>query len=661
MPELSYLALILALIVAVFSILAAVIGARRGQSEMVAAARNGVYAVCGLVVLASIGLLYAFLSGDYTLEYVASYSRREMSAVYKMAAFWGGNKGSLLFWSLWMAVTGAIVVAQNWKRQHGLIPYVMAVFLATQAFFLFLMVFIANPFEKLAFVPADGRGLNPLLENTGMLIHPPTQLIGYAGFTIPFAFAIAALITKRLGDEWTISIRTWTLVAWLFLGIGNLAGGWWSYRVLGWGGLWAWDPVENAGLMPWLIGTAFLHSIMIQKRRGMLKVWNMVLVILAFTLSVFGTFLTRSGVLSSVHSFGASALGPLFLGFIGLSLAGSTVLLGIRWNDLRSEDEIDSLVSRESAFLLNNLILVGATFAILLGSMFPVISEAVRGTKIAVGPPFFNQVTGPIFGILILLMGVCPLIGWRKASTRNLLRNFLYPLSVAVLVAVVLLAVGIRKWYALAFFTMCAFVISTILLEWFRGTRVRHRTRKEDYAKSFFLLVWSNRPRYGGYLIHLGILLFVIGLMGQVGFNVETVAALKPGESTTIGDYTLTYDGMTSYPTQKRQVVVATLSVTNGGESLGVLSPQQVFDQNYEVISNVSVRSTPIEDLYAILVNWDDSTGIANFKLLVNPLVFWIWTGGLLLLFGSILAMWPGGGQVFFSRARPAPSEAKES
>ncbi|MBI4295208.1 MAG: heme lyase CcmF/NrfE family subunit [Chloroflexi bacterium] len=660
MYDIAYLALALAFIVALFSILASVIGARRGQPELVASARNGIYAICGLIMLASLILLYAFLRSDFSLEYVASYSSREMATIYKMAAFYGGNKGSLMFWSIFLAVAGAIVVRRNWDRHHVLIPYVMAVILATQAFFLLLMLFVSNsnPFEKLAFVIADGRGLNPLLENAGMLVHPPTQLWGYAGFTIPFAFAIAALVTKRLGDEWVISIRRWTIVAWLLLGLGNLLGGWWAYQELGWGGMWGWDPVENAGLMPWLVGTAFLHSIMLQKRRGMLRIWNIVLVILAFNLSLFGTFLTRSGVLSSVHSFGESALGAFFLGFIGLSLAGSTLLLALRWNDLRSEDEIDSMVSRESAFLFNNLILLGATFAIFLGTIFPVLSEAVRGTKVAVGPPFFNQVIGPIFMALILLMGICPLIGWHKASSRNLLRNFLYPLVVAVVVAVVLLAVGLTMWYAVVSFAVSAFVFSTILLEWFRGTRARHRTRRENYLRAFFSLVLSNRPRYGGYIVHLAILLMAIGIVGMNAYKLEVNAALKPGESMSIGGYELTYEGMTSYPTQKREVVVATMSVYNGGHRVDTLSPQQTFHQNFETVTDVAIRSNPIEDLYLILVSWDEQ-GVTSFKAIINPLVLWVWIGGVLMIIGAVIAFWPDRRRQAVSRPSPAQTEDK--
>ncbi len=497
-------------------------------------------------------------------------------------------------------------------------------------------------------------GLNPLLENPGMIIHPPTLLIGYVGFTIPFAFAMAALLTGKLGDDWLIAIRRWTLLAWLLLGIGNIIGAWWAYVELGWGGYWSWDPVENAGLMPWLVATAFLHSIMMQRRRGMLKVWNMVvLIILTFSLAIFGTFLTRSGILSSVHTFAESALGPFFLVFIGITLFGSLGLLYYRSKELKSEAEMDSFVSRESTFLLNNLLLVSAAFAIFLGTVFPVISQVVRGVKISVGPPFFNQVNGPIFLAIILLTGVCALIGWRRASIKNLLRNFLWPLVAVIILGIALFIWGVREWYALVAFLVCGFVISTILYEWFRGTRARHQVRAENYLKAFLGLIGANRPRYGGYIVHIAIILIAIGVVGSSIYEMEREVTLRPGESIAIKNYTLTYENIDLYETQSKLVVTATLAVYNHGNLKGRLTPEKYFHRTYEQpVTEVAIRTTLLEDLYVILVGWNED-GTTAFKVLVNPLVNWIWIGGAVFLLGGLVAFWPE------RKKLPVPAQAK--
>jgi cytochrome c-type biogenesis protein CcmF len=507
------------------------------------------------------------------------------------------------------------------------------------------MVFISNPFQKLGFMPADGQGLNPLLENAGMIFHPTSLLAGYAGLTVPFAFAVAALITRRVGDQWVREVRKWTLLFWVLLGVGNILGMQWAYVELGWGGYWAWDPVENAGLMPWLTATAFLHSIMIQRRRGMLKVWNMALVGVTFFLAIFGTFLTRSGILSSVHTFGESGLGPFFLFFIGIGVALFTVLLVSRVEDLRSENELDSLLSRESTFLLNNLILLAASLAILLGTLFPLLSELVRGVRVTVGPPFFNAVVGPIFVLLVLLMGICPLIGWYRASRGNLLHNFLRPLYIALGTAVVLVLLGVfdvmpLKSYAVAAFSICAFVMATIVIEWWRGTRARHRTRRENYAKAFLSLIWNSKARYGGYFVHVGVILVAIGIVGSSAYGVSREFTLAPGESATIEEYTLTYQGLDQYPTATQTVVAANLSVSNSGKPVGNMVPKKLFKPNFDAVTEIALRSNPAQDLYVVLLGWDEN-GVAAFKVLVNPLVFWIWVGGVLLLGGTVVALWP--------------------
>ncbi len=642
MANLGNFSLLLALVVSLYAALASWIGGWKGHRELVVSARNAIFASLGILSVTSFALGYAFVTRDFSLTYVANYSSRDMSFIYTLASFWAGNEGSLLFWAWTNAIFASILAYQNRKLISPLIPYVFAVTMITQALFVLLMAFVTNPFNAVPFAPANGRGLNPLLENMGMFFHPPTLLLGYMGFTIPFAFAIAALATRKLNSEWLTSIRRWTLVAWVFLALGNIFGMQWAYVELGWGGFWGWDPVENASLLPWLTATAFLHSAMIQKRRGMLKIWNMVLIIITFTLSIFGTFLTRSGVLSSVHSFGQSALGPFFIGFILVALVGSLMLLYSRRNDLKSDDELDSFVSRESSFLFNNLILVGATFATFLGVVFPLISEAVRGVKVTVGPPFYNQVNGPIFLMLLLLMGICPLIGWKRASKSNLLRNFLYPFVVGIVVAVILIALGKRQPLAVIAISTSGFVLTTIFMEWFRGIRARHRSRQENYLKAFAKLIMSNRPRYGGYIVHVGIIILAFSIAGTMAYSTSIEASIKPGETVSLGKYTLRYDGMSQYQTARKQVTVANMAVFNSGEQIGVMAPEKFQPLFYDnPITEVAIRSNMEEDLYIILMGWDAIGGVTAFKVIINPLMMWMWVGSVVLIGGGIFAMWP--------------------
>jgi len=653
MADIGYIALFLALVASIYSAIAYIFGARRKHPALIESATNGLLAAFGLVSLSVSVLLHALLTHNFQIEYVASYTSRDLHSVYLISALWAGNDGSLLFWAWLISLFATVVILQKRNIGKVLVPYASSIVMFTEAFFLILLLSVSNPFHQLPFVPAQGMGLNPMLENPGMIIHPPILLAGYVGFTIPFAFAIAALLSRKLGDEWIIAIRRWTLFAWLLLGVGNILGAWWAYVELGWGGYWVWDPVENAGLMPWLVATAFLHSIMMQRRRGMLKVWNMVLIILTFSLAIFGTFLTRSGILSSVHTFSESDLGIFFLIFIGITLLGSLGLLYYRKEELKGEAEMESLVSRESTFLLNNLLLVGAAFAIFLGTIFPVISEAVRGVKISIGAPFFNQVNGPIFLAIILLTGLCALIGWRRASIKNLIRNFLWPLVVAIILGIALFSLGIREWYVLLAFPLCSFVLFTILYEWFRGTRARHRMKAGNYLKAFFSLIGANKPRYGGYIVHIAIILIAIGVIGSSFYDVEKEAILMPGESMTIKSYTLTYESMDQYETQSKLVAAATLSVHNQGKFIGRLTPEKYLHRSYQQpVTEVAIRSTLLEDLYVILVGWDED-GTTAFKVLVNPLVNWIWIGGGLLVLGGLIALWPD------RQKLPAPERAE--
>lgn len=641
MTEIGRLALIVAFAIATYSAVASVAGAHLNLPHLRMSARRGALAVFGLATIASIALLYAILSHDFQVSYVYEYSASDMSIPYLVSSFWAGNAGSLLLWAWMLSMFGAVVIYQTRKQNRELAPYVVAVVMIVLAFFLAMVIFVADPFHRMAGVPPEGYGLNPLLENPGMLFHPTTTYIGYVGFTIPFAFAVAALITGRLNSQWITSTRRWTLFAWLFLGLGNLLGAQWAYVELGWGGYWAWDPIENASFMPWLVATAYLHSVMIQQRRGMLKVWNISLIGLTFVLTIFGTFLTRSGVLASVHSFGESVLGSYFLAFIVVIIVAFVGLLIYRLPRLKSDNQLDSFVSRESTFLLNNLLLVGIAFAVFFGTVFPLISEWVRGVKVTVGPPFFNQVTAPIFLALIVLMGICPLIGWRRASRDNLIRNFLRPFIVTAVGTGVFLLVGIRDALVVVTFALCLFAASTIVFEVVRGVRARHRTNSQNYPAALASLVWRNKPRYGGYIVHIGVILIAVGIVASSMYKVEETATLAPGESMHIGGYTLTYENMSYFPTESREVITTTMSVyDDSGRKVATMTPAKTFHQNYDQgVTEVAIRSTLWEDLYIILAGWEGD--VAAFSVYVNPLVVWMWIGGGVLLLGTVIAVWP--------------------
>jgi cytochrome c-type biogenesis protein CcmF len=609
------------------------------SAELKRSAERSILLSFALLTFASGVLAYAFLTRDFGVEYVASYSSRDLPIFYTLSAFWGGQKGSLLLWNWVLALFASIVVLQNRDKDWELMPHVMGVLGIILVFFGLILVFVTPPFERLPFTPADGQGLNPLLQNPGMIFHPTTLYLGYVAFAVPFAFAIAALLTGRVDDQWIRHTRSWTIFAWFFLSWGNLFGAQWAYVELGWGGFWMWDPVESASFMPWLTGTAFLHSVMIQEKKGMLKVWNMFLIITTFALTLFGTFLTRSGILSSVHTFNESALGPIFLGFIAVVLVFSFGLLASRLHLLRGRNELDSVVSRESSFFLNNLLFVGITFAILWGTVFPLISEAVRGVKLTVAAPYFNQMTIPIFLGVLVLSGICPLIAWRRASMANLVRNFMRPAAFGLGVAVVLVVLGMRHVYALISFSLVAFVLVTITTEFYRGTRARQSKSGAGWLRSFAGLVARNRRRYGGYIVHVGIIFIFVGATGKA-FVQETKATLSEGESAQVGEYTLTYRGQRTYKSLNRHVLAATVEVRRGDRSLGELYPQKRwYGTSDQPTTEPAIRSTLAEDLYVIPVALDEGT--ASFKFLVNPLIMWLWIGGVVLTLGTLVAMWP--------------------
>jgi cytochrome c-type biogenesis protein CcmF len=658
MAEVGSLSLAIAWALALYGTVVAPAGAHLRRRDFVASAEHAMLSVWALVVIASIALLYALVTHDFSIAYVAHYSSTTLPLQYVIAAFWGGQAGSLLFWLLILTSMGAIVILQNNERNRQFMPYVNCVVMLVSLFFLSMVNFVTPPFEQLAFVPPEGRDLNPLLQNYWMTIHPPALYLGYVACTIPFAFAIGALITGRLDEVWIRTTRRWTLFAWFFLSLGNLFGAEWAYLVLGWGGYWAWDPVENAAFLPWLTCTAFLHSVMIQEKKSMLKVWNMVLVILTFLLTIFGTFLTRSGVISSVHSFTQSGLGPFFLGFLGFLTVISVGLLIWRLPALRSENELDSLLSRESAFLLNNLVLVGIAFAVFWGTIFPVISEAVRGVKITVGPPFFNKVNAPLGLILLFLTGVGPAIAWRRASRRSLQRNFLVPTALALGGGLVLVIAGMRHFYALLSFSLCIFVLTVTFLEFYRGVRARRAMVGESVPVALFRLTAKNRRRYGGYIIHIGVVFMFLAITGTSAFRVEKQITLNPGEKFPIGDYTLRYDSVEPEENDHYAAIRAKMAVLQDNRQIDTLYPEKRFYKRPEQpTTEVAIRSTRGSDLYVVLGAFDQESRMVTIQAYINPLIGFLWWGGLVLMAGTVVTIWPSRSTAPAVAYAPGPRE----
>jgi len=642
MAFIGQVALMLALVLAIYSIGANLYGARRGLPDLVASARHAVWAMCAMVALAMCALWSGLLQSDFSLEYVASYSSTTLPTIYKITALWGGQQGSLLLWTFLLTLFTAIVAYQSPRRNPELSPYVLAVMAGVAIFFLGMLNFVTRPFELLATVPREGTDLNPLLQNYWMAIHPPSLYTGYVSTTVPFAFGTAALITGRLDDAWIRSTRRWAIFSWFFLTLGNMFGARWAYEVLGWGGYWAWDPVENAAFMPWLVMTAYLHSVMIQERKDMLKVWNLALVGLAFGLTLFGTFITRSGVISSVHSFTQSGLGPFFMGFLITVVVLYTGLLLIRVGDLRSEAELESYLSREAAFLFNNLILVGIAFAVFWGTIFPVLSEAVRGVKITVGPPFFNKVNAPLGLALIFLTGVGPLIAWRRATFKNLVQSFGSPAVAGVATGLICLVAGIRAWYALAAFSLCAFTLTTVIAEFKRGVVARIHMVNETPPQALANLVAKNNRRYGGYIVHVGVLMAFVGIVASSFFKTEVKKSVKAGESFAVGPYQLKYLDLSDGDTAHVSTVTARVEVSRNGREVASLAPAKLFYKKPEQpATQVAIRSTPESDLYVVLAGIDDKSGLVTFDVFLTPMVFWLWAGGITMAIGTAFAMWP--------------------
>ncbi|MHB9059819.1 MAG: heme lyase CcmF/NrfE family subunit [Bacillota bacterium] len=644
MIELGRFLIYLALAVSGYGVAAFALGINKLNGRLIKSGRAATAVFAGAITVASGLLVNRLLASDFTLEYVAMNTNQALPTIYKISAFWAHNAGSLLLWTLVLAIYTVIVAAAHYRETESaaMTPYVLAILMGVGFFFTFLLAFVAPPFVRLPNPPLDGQGLNPLLQNPGMIIHPTTQYLGYAGFAVPFAFAMAALIIKRPNDLWLRITRRWTLITWLFLSIGMIFGGQWAYAELGWGGYWGWDPVENASLMPWLTGTAFLHSVMIQERRGMLKVWNVILIIVTFALTLFGTFLTRSGVLQSVHAFGDSTLGAYLIGFIAVVIFGSVWLTLSRLPLLKEEHQFEGVLSKESSFLANNLILIGGAFTVFWGTVFPLLSEAFTGNKVSVSAPYYNRVMVPIGVVLIALIGICPLIAWRKASVANLRRNFLLPAGSAVVYAVVAIIYGIRSPGALVAYGFSVFVISTIVLEVVRGVRARmHMTGEGPFVALPRMLV-KNRRRYGGYMVHLAVTVMIIAIAGSHAYQIDQTKSIMPGEAIDIGRYQLVYKSLSERNEGYRDVVFADLQVFENGKAVGVLRPSKDFYPNEEnPSSEVAVKGSLREDLYVILAGWEADGRPTVFKALVNPLVAWIWIGEYLLVAGTLFAAWP--------------------
>ena len=694
--NLGYGTLIIAFLVSIYGAVAAYIGARKNQPSWVDSARNAMLLTFPLLTITALSIIYLLTSGHYEVQYVTEVSSSSMPIYLRVTALWGGQAGSLIFWSWLMSAFASAVTLRKWDRDREFLPWVILVSLITLAFFLILSIFVENPFVSFwqsatgnittamfqpagttLYIPQDGNGLNPLLRHPGMIFHPPMLYLGFVAFVIPYAFAIAALVTGRTDDRWIRITRRWTLVAWLFLSLGLLLGGRWAYDVLGWGGYWGWDPVEIAAFMPWLTGTAFLHSVVIQEKRAMLKQWNMVLIILTYDLVIFGTFLTRSGVLSSVHAFAQSAIGPLFFAFIGLTFVVSLSLLSRQWNDLKSGVQMTSWFSREALFLLNNLLFVGIFVVCFWGVIFPVISEALgivgqkiptlagvfTGQKVTVGPPYYERATGPLFAGLLLLMGIAPLSAWNYSTSKTLGKAVWKPFIASLVLVAVLWIAGTRSWPALVGFGFCALATLVTLFEFWRAASARHKTHGENLLQALWNLAGKNRRRYGGYIIHLGVVLMALGIIGIELFQTETQGTIPQGGQISLGQYTVQFDSLSVFDTADgRNVARAVVSVYKSGKYVGELHPRRdYYYESQQPMTIAGVRSNMEDDLYVILVDWQPlSTTGATFKIYHNPLVNWLWLGGFVFILGTLVAAWPDKEReaVVLQKVVPATSKA---
>jgi len=660
--EFGYGILILTFILSLYASGAAIFGAVKKNDKVIETARRAQLLTFPLLAIATTSLVYLLISNHFEVNYVYSVTDIAMPLYLKITALWGGQPGSLLFWAFLLSIFTSAVTLRKWDRDRDILPWVIVVTSVTLGFFLALIIFFENPFtrwwqtETGDFVaqmfaptgailanPMDGQGLNPLLRHPGMIIHPPLLYLGFVSFVIPFAFAIATLITGRTDDRWIRLTRGWTLLAWLFLSLGLVLGMRWAYDVLGWGGYWGWDPVEIAALMPWLTGTPFLHSVMIEEKRGLLKIWNLFLIILTYSLVIFGTFLTRSGVLSSVHAFAQSAIGPMFFAFIGLTFIISTALVITRWKDFHSDMPMKSMLSREALFLLNNLLFMGILIVCLWGVLFPLISELVTGVKVTVGPPFYERAVAPLLAALMALMGIAPLSVWGRSTLKTLGKAAWKPVIPTLVISILLFSFGMRNWIGLIGFTLIAFVIMISLFEFAKGTKARVISMKENIVQAITHLVTHNRRRYGGYIIHIAMVVMAIGILGIEVFQTTAQKSLSIGDTIEISGYTVQFDSLAQFPNSDGRLITrAEMSIFKGDQFLGIVHPRFDVYPSGQPMTIAGVRSTLADDLYIVLANWEDvSSSKAPFKIYHNPLINWLWIGSLIFIIGYLVAAWP--------------------
>lgn len=650
MNQLGSVGLIFGIAFAVYAVAAGVAGGKLRSLKITRSAERATLGFFVMITVSVIALEVLLQTNNFHNAYVATHSNRDLAFYYKFAVLWSGQEGSLLFWTWLLSIYTGLLVLINRKKNRQLMPYVIAFALGIGVFFSGLTFFVANPFKELSlssasglvpFTAPDGNGLNPSLQYPSMMIHPVLLYLGYVGMAIPFSFGMAALVTKQLGDNWIRVTRRWTMVPWMFLGAGLILGGHWAYNVLGWGGYWAWDPVENAALLPWLAGTAFLHSVMVQEKRGMLKVWNVGLVMLTFFLSIFGDFLTRSGIVDSVHAFAQSDIGVYFAGFLAVIAVFSVTLLVLRLDFLKSENRLDSVVSRESGFMFNNWILLALVFAVFWGTIFPIISKAVEHETVTVGPPFFNKVAIPMGLMLLLLTGIGPLLAWRKTSFESLKRNFTIPVAIAAVLGIILFAAGLRNLFSWMAFFLGSFVAASIVSEFYKGARTRQKTTGENFAAALYGLSAKNTRRYGGYIIHLGIVLIFVGLAGLV-FQTHAKTLMEQGDTLRVGNYLLRCDSLSGGDTVNYTYQNAVLTVLKNGKAYATVSPQRRFYKaSQQPISHVAIQRTLREDLYVVLAGQDPGTNKAVIEVFVNPLVVWVWIGGIVMVLGTLIALIP--------------------
>jgi cytochrome c-type biogenesis protein CcmF len=646
-----------ALLGAFATLIAGLWGGFTRKPALIRAARYGTYFVFAAMTTAVVVMEIALLTHDFSVSYVARVGSRATPTYYTAISLWSSLEGSILFWGWILSGYGALVAFVNRRGDSRLVPFAHAVLGLVGLFFYGLLTGPANPFGAVFPVPTDGPGPNPLLQNHPLMgLHPPMLYLGYVGLTVPFAFAIGALLSGKLDEEWIQSTRRWTVAAWAFLSVGIVAGGWWSYEVLGWGGYWAWDPVENASFLPWLTATAFLHSVMVQERRGMLKTWNLSLVIGTFLLTLFGTFLTRSGILDSVHAFTEGVIGPLFLGFISFIMIVSLVLIAWRSDRLHAPGSLDAVVSRESAFILNNLLFVAFTFTVLLGTTFPLIVEAANGNRVSVGPPYFNLVSIPIGVLLLFMMGVGPALPWRRTTPGKLKRSFVAPVVVGLAALLLGLVLGVRAVWPLITFTFAGFVTATIVEEFRKGISARKRIAGVSSPRALGQILTRNNRRYGGYVVHAGIVVVIVALAISGTWRFEREVTLQRGQSMLLGDYGVRFDEVWAEEQEQRFVVGGTFTIFHEGDEVGTMQPRMNYYPNsQQPIGTPAVRSTLKEDLYLTLMAFDQQQGShATIRAIVNPAVPWLWIGGMIVALGAILAVMPQRGS-----GRPAVSAAE--